>query len=87
MKKTDIDALCCPVCTGKMKLMPTRTRRNDILEGTLTCRECHTCYFIRNGNLYHVPEDVLRDRFRETSGDGSVLHGRDRDTGFNKRQD
>lgn len=45
----------CPVCKGAMDLQVIKTSGDEIIEGILTCRECETRYFIRNGKAYFVP--------------------------------
>jgi uncharacterized protein YbaR (Trm112 family) len=49
MKADLMDLLCCPVCRGDLALKATRTKGEEILEGTLTCTKCHETYPISDG--------------------------------------
>lgn len=49
MKKDIVDILCCPTCKGDLELSIIKEEKNDIVEGSFTCKKCNTKYSIENG--------------------------------------
>ena len=44
-----MDILCCPVCKTDLELTVTKQEANEIIEGTLLCKNCETPYPIEEG--------------------------------------
>ena len=49
MKKDMLDILCCPICKGDLKLEITKEENKEIIQGTLTCKNCECSYSIEDG--------------------------------------
>jgi uncharacterized protein YbaR (Trm112 family) len=49
MKKDILDILCCPTCKGKLELKVKKEEKNEIIEGTFTCKKCNVKYSIEDG--------------------------------------
>ena len=56
MKRDLMEILCCPVCKGDLELNVDR-EREEVLEGTLTCRSCGNRYPIHEGIPNLLPPD------------------------------
>lgn len=57
MRPDLLEILRCPVCRGELTLVATRTEREEILQGTLTCHQCHVDYPIADGIPDLLPPD------------------------------
>ena len=49
MKHDLMDILCCPVCKGELELTVEREEDDEVVEGTLYCKECDETYEIDDG--------------------------------------
>jgi len=49
MKLSLVDYLVCPTCGGKISIKATKTKKNEIMKGTLTCLRCKEKFSIKNG--------------------------------------
>ncbi|HUR62047.1 MAG TPA: methytransferase partner Trm112 [Candidatus Thermoplasmatota archaeon] len=66
MRKDLLEIVCCPV--HKSPLVAAVTRQDeagDILEGTLTCKECRFAYPIEEGIPNLLPPEYHVDQVRE----------------------
>jgi uncharacterized protein YbaR (Trm112 family) len=73
MRKWLLDALICPECRDKERLLGADIQKEDdeeIIEGQLICPDCDRRYEIREGIAVVVPDKVLPVT-RETDGYGS----------------
>ncbi len=48
MKRELMDILVCPVCKGGLELKVTKEENDEIVEGTLYCKECDETYPIED---------------------------------------
>ena len=53
--------LCCPNDKADLTLAVTKEEGGEILEGTLTCTQCHHAYPIEDGIPNLLPPEVLED--------------------------
>lgn len=56
MKRRYLDILCCPHCRGELIVTEERTEGDEILEGTLLCKNCSRRFPIQQGTAILVPE-------------------------------
>lgn len=73
MKKWLIEALICPQCQDKERLLTVDIQKEDdeeIIEGQLICPDCSKRYEIHDGIAVVVPDKILPIT-RETAGYGS----------------
>ncbi|MEM0128355.1 MAG: methytransferase partner Trm112 [Thermoplasmatales archaeon] len=49
MKKDLLDIICCPVCKGDLVLSVDSSEGDEIIKGTLECRNCNYRYPIEDG--------------------------------------
>jgi len=49
MKKDLLDILCCPTCKGDLELKIKKEEKDEIIEGTFTCKKCNCTYLIEDG--------------------------------------
>jgi len=49
MKKDLLDILCCPTCKGDLDLEIKKEEKDEIIEGTFTCKKCNCTYLIEDG--------------------------------------
>ncbi|MEM0141162.1 MAG: methytransferase partner Trm112 [Thermoplasmatales archaeon] len=49
MKRELLDIICCPVCKGDLVLSVDSTEDDEIIKGTLECKNCHNKYPIEDG--------------------------------------
>ncbi|MEM3861764.1 MAG: methytransferase partner Trm112 [Thermoplasmatales archaeon] len=49
MKKDLLDIICCPVCKGDLVLSVDSIEGDEIIKGTLECRNCNYRYPIEDG--------------------------------------
>jgi uncharacterized protein len=52
-----LEILRCPLCRGELVLTSRTTEKAEIIEGTLTCGQCHTEYPITDGIPDLLPPD------------------------------
>lgn len=57
MKADLLEILCCPLCRAELDLEVARKERDEIVEGTLTCRKCATRFPIEDGIPDLLPPD------------------------------
>ena len=58
MKESLMDILCCPVDKHDLELTVETKDDEEIIEGTLTCRECGEAYPIEDGIPNLLPPDM-----------------------------
>ena len=63
MKPSALDTLVCPGCRSALDLQATASSGHEIVEGTLTCAECHARYPIRGGVPRFVPDGLYANSF------------------------
>jgi len=56
MKRDLMEILCCPVCKGDLELR-IDVEKEEILEGTLFCKNCNHRYEIKDGIPDLLPPD------------------------------
>ncbi len=56
MKRDLMEILCCPVCKGDLELT-VKTEKEEILEGSLFCKNCNHRYEITDGIPDLLPPD------------------------------
>jgi len=49
MKKDLVDIICCPTCKSDLKLEITKKEKDEIIEGSFTCKKCKKTYPIKEG--------------------------------------
>ncbi|RLD42227.1 MAG: Trm112 family protein [Bacteroidetes bacterium] len=49
MKKEHIKLLICPYCHGELELTITKEKNDEIIEGSLKCKNCGKEYEIKEG--------------------------------------
>jgi uncharacterized protein YbaR (Trm112 family) len=49
MKKELMDILCCPTCKGNLELKVKDEEKNEVINGSLTCKKCNKIYDIEEG--------------------------------------
>jgi len=49
MKKDILDILCCPTCKGELSLKIDKEEKDEIINGTFTCKKCKHEYQINDG--------------------------------------
>ena len=57
MKADLMEVLRCPLCRSELALVSRKTEGKEIVEGTLTCTQCHTEYPITDGIPDLLPPD------------------------------
>lgn len=57
MKSDLLEILRCPLCRGELALDARKTEGAEIVEGTLSCRQCHVDYPIADGIPDLLPPD------------------------------
>ena len=57
MKPDLLEILRCPLCRGGLTLASRKTEGAEIVEGTLTCTQCHIEYPIADGIPDLLPPD------------------------------
>jgi uncharacterized protein YbaR (Trm112 family) len=59
MQEDLLQVLCCPSCKGDLKLDVKRKQREEVVEGTLTCKSCAAVYPIEQSvpNLLPLTEE------------------------------
>lgn len=57
MKPDLLEILRCPMCRGELVLDARKTERTEIVEGTLSCGQCHVEYPISDGIPDLLPPD------------------------------
>ena len=63
MKLSALDVIVCPQCTGELALQTTSKEGAEIIEGSLTCKQCGTAYPITKGVPRFVPQDAYAQSF------------------------
>ncbi len=48
MKPSLVDYLACPTCGGNLSLKTKKERKNEIIEGTLTCLKCKEKFSVKD---------------------------------------
>lgn len=61
MQRDLLDILCCPTCKADLRLQVTREGEGEILQGTLTCVQCHHAYPIEDGIPNLLPPEVVEE--------------------------
>ena len=56
MKRDLMEILCCPVCKGDLELR-VDVEKDEILEGSLFCKQCNHRYEIKDGIPDLLPPD------------------------------
>ena len=56
MKRDLMEILCCPVCKGDLELQ-VDVEKDEILEGSLFCKQCNHRYEIKDGIPDLLPPD------------------------------
>ncbi len=56
MKRDLMEILCCPVCKGDLELT-VKAEKDEILEGSLFCKNCNHRYEITDGIPDLLPPD------------------------------
>lgn len=57
MKEDLLELLCCPLCKGDLSLKVSKKSGVEIVEGTLTCKECSVIYPIEDAIPNMLPPD------------------------------
>ena len=57
MKKELMDILVCPVCKGELELAVEEEKEQQVVTGSLYCRECDVRYPIADGIPNLLPPD------------------------------
>ena len=57
MKPDLMEILCCPMCRGELALEARKKSGEEIIEGTLTCKDCQTVFPIEDGIPNLLPPD------------------------------
>ncbi len=57
MKEDLMELLCCPLCKGELKLQVGKKSKEEIITGTLTCKECSATYPIEDAIPNLLPPD------------------------------
>jgi uncharacterized protein YbaR (Trm112 family) len=52
-----MEILVCPLCHGDLELEATKEADGEVMEGTLTCTQCHQTYPIEDGIPNLLPPD------------------------------
>jgi uncharacterized protein YbaR (Trm112 family) len=55
MQEDLLQVLCCPSCKGDLKLDVKRKQKEEIVEGTLTCKGCSAVYPIEHSIPNFLP--------------------------------
>jgi len=55
MQEDLLQVLCCPSCKGDLKLDVKRKSKDEITDGTLTCKGCSAVYPIENSIPNFLP--------------------------------
>ncbi|MGC8663162.1 MAG: Trm112 family protein [Thermoplasmata archaeon] len=61
MKLETLDILRCPVCLGELEIKVDK-QENEIIKGTLTCKNCGRSYMIEDGIPMMLPELARMDK-------------------------
>ena len=61
MKQDSSRFLCCPICHGELSLDRKTASSQEIITGSLICKNCNREYEIEDG----IPDFLLTDRLRE----------------------
>lgn len=61
MKPDLLEILCCPNCKADLELAVTKREGDEIVEGTLTCLQCHHPYPIEAGIPNLLPPEIEGD--------------------------
>ena len=56
MKRDLMEILCCPVCKGDLELR-VDVEKDEIIEGSLFCKQCNHRYEIKDGIPDLLPPD------------------------------
>jgi uncharacterized protein YbaR (Trm112 family) len=75
MKEDLLEVLCCPVCKGDLVLRATKRSKDEILEGTLTCKKCSEAYPIEDSIPNLLPADE-RTELKQKPAKGGAAHAR-----------
>lgn len=60
MQRRLLDILVCPICRAELDLSVTEETEDEIIEGSLTCKECGEVYPIEDAIPNMLPPE-LRD--------------------------
>ena len=60
MQRRLLDILVCPICRTELDLSVTEETEDEIIEGSLTCKECGEVYPIEDAIPNMLPPE-LRD--------------------------
>jgi len=52
-----MEILVCPMCHGELELAATKETDGEVMEGKLTCTQCHETYPIEDGIPNLLPPD------------------------------
>ena len=52
-----MEILVCPMCHGELELAATKETDSEVMEGKLTCTQCHETYPIEDGIPNLLPPD------------------------------
>ncbi|QZA87830.1 methytransferase partner Trm112 [Salinarchaeum sp. IM2453] len=61
MKESTLDILRCPLDKGELELEIDKKDGDEILEGTLVCKECGERYPIEDGIANLLPPDMREE--------------------------
>ncbi|MEF8879511.1 MAG: methytransferase partner Trm112 [Candidatus Thermoplasmatota archaeon] len=56
MKREIIEILCCPKCKGSLKLTVNEEEEDEIITGSLKCKNCDNSYPIDEGIPNFLPK-------------------------------
>lgn len=58
MKKDLMEILACPVCRGSLELQVTAEKGDEVITGSLSCRQCDETYSIDDAIPNLLPPDM-----------------------------
>lgn len=58
MKESLMEIIVCPVCKGPLELNVIEKKDNEIISGSLLCRQCNYPYPITEGIPNLLPPDI-----------------------------
>lgn len=71
MKPTLLPYLACPRCGGPLGCEPLRAEAEEVLEGTLRCRDCGVTYAVTGGVPRLLPDALSRPEKRTSAAFGT----------------
>ena len=57
MRDDLMEILCCPMCKGDLTLVVKKRTKEEIVQGTLTCKKCANVYPIEESIPNMLPPD------------------------------